>query len=119
MKSWKRFGLVGCSAVLALLSLSGCGRETDTAPSVLIVTLDTTRADALSCYGAPAGVTPHLDRIAGESVLYTQARSVAPLTLPAHASMMTGLYPVRHSVRDNSPTALPDSANGSGLPGIP
>jgi arylsulfatase A-like enzyme/Tfp pilus assembly protein PilF len=78
--------------------------------SVLLITLDTTRADALSCYGVTQGVTPELDRLASEGVLYMQARTVAPLTLPAHASMLTGLYPIRHTVRDNSLSALPDSA---------
>lgn len=62
--------------------------------SFLLITLDTTRADALSSYGVTQGVTPALDRIAREGVQYLQARTVAPLTLPAHASMLTGLYPI-------------------------
>jgi arylsulfatase A-like enzyme len=88
----------------------GCAAEESRPASALIITLDTTRADALGCYGGPPGLTPHLDRIASEGVLYSNARTVAPLTLPAHASMMTGLYPIRHSARDNTSTPLPESA---------
>jgi len=70
--------------------------------SAILVTLDTTRADALGAYGGRVGLTPALDRLAAEGVLYEQARSVAPITLPAHTSMLSGLYPPRHTVRDNS-----------------
>ena len=72
--------------------------------------MDTTRADALSCYGAPAGITPNLDGLAAEGVRYAAARTVMPLTMPAHASIHTGLYPPRHTVRTNSQAALPASA---------
>jgi len=78
--------------------------------SALIVTLDTTRADALTCLGGREGVSPRLDALAREGVLYTNARTTAPITLPAHASMFTGLYPIRHSARDNGRTPLPASA---------
>jgi hypothetical protein len=91
------------------LFLAGCAPDPDR-PCALIVTLDTTRADALSCLGAPRGLTPHLDELARESVLYAEARTTAPITMPAHASMFTGLYPPRHTVRDNNVQALPGSA---------
>ena len=74
------------------------------------MTIDTTRADALSPYGAPSYVSPFLDRLARECLRYTNARSVAPLTLPAHATMLTGLYPPRHAVRENGLCPLPASA---------
>jgi arylsulfatase A-like enzyme len=76
----------------------------------VLITLDTTRADALGCYGGPAGLTPNLDALAGEGVLYLRARATAPLTMPSHSSMLTGLYPIRHTVRSNSLEALPESA---------
>ena len=81
--------------------------------SALIVTLDTTRADALGCYAADSSrrsASPSLDARANESVLYLAARTTAPITLPAHASMMTGLYPPRHAARDNSRNAVPGAA---------
>ncbi len=76
----------------------------------ILITLDTTRADALGCYGGSPHVTPHLDALAKECVLYTNARTVAPLTLPAHASMLTGLLPPRHGVHDNGIAVLPPAA---------
>jgi len=75
-------------------------------PSVLLVTFDTTRADALGCYGRRPSPTPNVDRLAREGVRFEQALSPAPLTVPAHASLMTGLVPRRHGVRDNAPDRL-------------
>ncbi len=71
-------------------------------PSVVIVTLDTTRADHLGCYGAARAATPHLDALARSGVRCEQALSPVPLTLPAHASLLTGRVPRRHGVRDNA-----------------
>ncbi len=100
-----RRGSVLASLALALAACSRGGRH-----SVLLVTLDTTRAEALGVYGNPHPVTPNLDRLAAEGILFEQAYTVAPLTLPAHASMLTGLAPPRHGVRDNGLAALPRSA---------
>lgn len=69
--------------------------------NVLIITLDTTRADRLGAYGWPQSATPEVDRIAREGVLFEHAITPAPLTLPAHASLFTGTYPQHHGVRDN------------------
>ncbi len=78
---------------------------------MLLITLDTTRYNALGCYGNPADPTPNIDRLAAEGVLYSRARSVTPLTLPAHTSMLTGLYPNRHSVFANGLNSVPQSAS--------
>ena len=94
----------------AVAVLAGACAPGDTRPSALLITLDTTRVDALSSYGAPEGVTPNLDALAEESVRYTRAYTTAPITLPSHASMLTGLYPPRHTVRDNGIAPLPSSA---------
>jgi arylsulfatase A-like enzyme/Tfp pilus assembly protein PilF len=69
--------------------------------NLLVVTLDTTRADRLGAYGYADAETPAFDRLAREGVLFEQAVSVAPLTLPAHASMFTGKFPPEHGIRDN------------------
>jgi arylsulfatase A-like enzyme/tetratricopeptide (TPR) repeat protein len=69
--------------------------------NLVIVTLDTTRADRLGAYGNREIETPAFDRLAREGVLFDQAVSVAPLTLPAHSSMFTGKFPPEHGVRDN------------------
>lgn len=70
--------------------------------NVLVITLDTTRFDRLSCYGSASPKTPHFDSIAEDGVRFEHAYSVAPLTLPAHASILTGLYPLEHRILDNS-----------------
>ena len=69
--------------------------------NLVVVTLDTTRADRLGAYGAAGAKTPVFDRLAREGVLFEQAESVAPLTLPAHTSIFTGRFPPEHGVRDN------------------
>jgi arylsulfatase A-like enzyme len=68
----------------------------------VLVTLDTTRADALGCYGGPrAAATPVLDSLAAAGLRYASAWSPSPLTLPSHASLLTGLDPGGHGLRDN------------------
>jgi len=94
---------------LALLLGAACS-QAPPRPSALLVTIDTIRPDALSIHGAPSGLTPTLEALAEESVVFDEARTVAPITLPSHASMLTGLYPLRHGVRDNAWAPLPGEA---------
>ena len=97
-------------ALLTLLGIAACSGETipeEPGPSALLITLDTTRADLLSCYSGPRGLTPHLSAFAKEGVLYESAHTTVPVTMPAHSSMLTGLYPMRHSVRTNDAQTLP------------
>ncbi len=65
-------------------------------PTVVLLSLDTTRRDALGVYGGPADTTPRLDRFAAEATRFTRASSTTSWTLPSHASMFTGLYPAEH-----------------------
>jgi len=90
------------------LAMAGCGRSHR--PNLLLVTLDTTRADRLGCYGFSLARTPAIDRLAGEGVRCSDAITAAPITLPSHATIMTGLYPPAHGVRDNGTYALGDDA---------
>jgi arylsulfatase A-like enzyme/Tfp pilus assembly protein PilF len=76
--------------------------EGPTSTSVLLVTLDTTRADHLGCYGAAFAATPNLDGLARSGARFDEAISPTPLTLPSHASIFTGRVPRRHGVRDNA-----------------
>jgi choline-sulfatase len=69
--------------------------------NLVVVTLDTTRADKMGAYGARDVQTPTFDALADSGVLFEQAVSVAPLTLPAHSSIFTGKFPPEHGVRDN------------------
>jgi arylsulfatase A-like enzyme len=94
-------------------ALAGCGWLTRPASprvtGLVVITLDTTRADRLSPYGFMNVSLPALERLARESVVFDAATTVAPLTLPAHTSLFTGLLPPHHGVRDNVDPPLPES----------
>lgn len=77
-------------------------------PSLLLVTMDTTRIDRLGVYGHERAQTPNIDRVAGEGIRFDQAYAVVPLTTPSHASMLSGLYPTRHGIHTNGDATLPD-----------
>ncbi len=78
--------------------------------NVLLITLDTTRADRLGCYGHAKASTPVLDQLAREGTLFESAMAQIPLTLPSHASLLTGLHPAELGILDNGRTALPENA---------
>ena len=78
----------------------GTGRSA-VAPSVLLISVDTLRADRLGSYGYGAASTPILDGLAARGLRFAQAATVAPLTLPAHTSLLSGTFPGFHGVRDN------------------
>lgn len=96
----RRSLLVG--AALALL-VTACGRAGPVAsgPSLLLVTIDTLRADHVGAYGAGPDRTPSLDELAARGVVFERVFAPTPLTLPSHASLLTGLYPPSHGVRHN------------------
>jgi arylsulfatase A-like enzyme/thioredoxin-like negative regulator of GroEL len=77
-------------------------------PNVVLITIDTVRADHLGCYGYKQAHTPTLDALAREGVLFRTAVAQVPLTLPSHCSIMTGTYPTLHGVRDNLGYTLGD-----------
>lgn len=93
-------------AALALSAVAGVRSETPPT-NVLLITLDTVRADHLGSYGYQAAATPSLDRLAREGVRFADATSQAPLTGPAHAALLTGVYPARYGLRDNASTPIP------------
>jgi arylsulfatase A-like enzyme len=74
--------------------------------NILLITVDTTRADYLSCYGSALLTTPNIDALASRGVRFDAATAVVPLTGPGHASMLTGLYPRDHgAIRNGVPVA--------------
>jgi arylsulfatase A-like enzyme/Tfp pilus assembly protein PilF len=77
-------------------------------PNLLVVTLDTLRADRVGAYGYAAAHTPRLDALAARGLRFARAATVTPLTLPAHSSLFTGTFPARHGVRDNGGYYLGD-----------
>ena len=99
-------------AILAAVAVSCRGpsdspHNTGRPSAVILVTIDTLRADRLGCYGSETARTPAIDALARESVLYLDASTVAPVTLVAHATILTGLTPPAHGVRTNGSFRLP------------
>jgi arylsulfatase A-like enzyme len=96
-----------CVLIVGLLLALGCGPSTRV-ERVVLVTLDTLRADRVGCYGAQRAHTPTIDGLASRGVRFATAISPAPITLPSHATLLTGLDPPRHGVRHNGIFRLPD-----------
>ncbi len=96
----------GSAARLALLAFvalaAGCGRGGAGPERVVLVTIDTLRADRVGAYGHARARTPTLDGLAARGVRFETAVAPTPLTLPSHATLLTGLDPPRHGVRHNS-----------------
>src|SRR4051812_37640454 len=93
-------------ALLAAAVACGSGASRSGAaerPNVLLVTIDTLRADRIG-----VGVAPNVDRLAASGLRFTAARSAAPLTLPSHATILTGLLPPVHGVHENGIDVLDD-----------
>lgn len=85
-----------CVVCLAASALAGAAEP----PNVILITLDTVRADRMGFLGSKRGLTPNLDQLARESVVFTRAYSQVPLTAPSHATILTGTYPQFHKVSD-------------------
>ena len=102
-----------CWSVLVLAVLLGCGDvpEAKSVPSILLVTVDTTRADHLGAYGYGRPTSPTLDQMAREGILVERAITTMPTTDPAHLSILTGQYPRTHGVRRNGVSAVPGLEN--------
>jgi len=77
---------------------------------LVLITMDTTRADALTPYGQVLPSSPNIARMAAEGVLFEQASTSVPSTLPSHASILTGRYPFEHGVRANAGYRLPEAS---------
>lgn len=97
-------------AALLALALAGAacrGVTRESGTSVLLVTVDTLRADALGAYGRARARTPELDRLAAEGVRFARASAHNVVTLPSHANILSGRYPLEHGVRDNANFRFP------------
>ena len=103
---------------LALVSLSGCFGDqqavlpagSSAQPDVILISVDTLRADHLSAYGHSRPTSPFFDRLVTEGTRYSFARSASPWTLPAHTTMLTGQLPVTHKVVDDGLVLEPSVA---------
>lgn len=85
--------------MLILLLVSGCNNSQK--PNIVIITFDTTRADHIGAYGKDNAMTFNVDELSKDGILYKNALSPIPITLPSHSSIMTGKVPFTHGVRDN------------------
>lgn len=108
---WAAAALVAIGAAIYFVAVAPRGGDAPTAPAataaraairtVVLVTIDTLRADRVGAYGWAAARTPAIDAIAARGVRFTRAFATAPITLPSHASLLTGLYPPGHGSRHN------------------
>ncbi|MEW5802153.1 MAG: sulfatase-like hydrolase/transferase [bacterium] len=85
-------------------------KDKNSSLNIVVITVDTLRADRVGCYGYRRIKTPQMDALASEGVLFEYAFTPTPLTLPAHASIFTGTYPLTHGLRSNGTFALTESA---------
>ena len=85
------------------------GADTQTPPSVILISVDSLRADHLSCYGYRRASTPHIDAMVRGATIFTQVSSQVTLTLPSHASLLTSTYPFADGVQDNAVQLGPDA----------
>lgn len=97
--------LIGATATW-LLWPAAAGPER---PHVVVISIDTLRADHVGCYGFPKPTTPNMDALAADGVRFTNATAPVPLTLPSHASLLTGLIPPIHGVHKNENYQLAES----------
>jgi choline-sulfatase len=117
MRSLRRGTAVLAGAAILVLGIAALRTTRDHArprwmgggpPNLLVITLDTLRADRLGSYGYAPARTPRLDGLAARGLRFSQATTVTPLTLPAHSSLFTGTFPPFHGVRDNGGFYLGD-----------
>src|SRR5258705_6477150 len=97
-------------AAIALAITTGCRPspvQREPGLNVLLITIDTLRADALGAYGNTTVSTPWLDRLSGGGVRFSRAMAQTVVTLPSHANILSGRYPFRHGVRENSGFRFP------------
>ena len=92
--------LVATLLVLAIAAIGSAGCQDAQPRNLLLISLDTLRADHLGCYGYERPTSPFLDGLAAEGIVFERAYAAAPWTLPSHASLFTGLYPSQHGVKN-------------------
>ena len=100
---------LGVAALLAALAAARPGAPQPgrrTPPNLVLITLDTTRADHLGAWGYRDAHTPNLDALAARGTRFARCDTAAPITLPSHATILTGLFPPHHGVRDNGSFVL-------------
>ena len=105
-----RFLLAACLTLACGVGEERAARLADPRLNVVVLTLDTTRADALGSYGQPLPVTPRIDAAAAQGLVFEQVLSSSPSTFPSHATLFTGQQPYAHGVRANAGYVLADQS---------
>ena len=105
---WCIFAFISLLIVTCIASCTKHGRES-LPRNVLLIAVDTLRQDHLGCYGYGRGNSKTIDELAARGVMFTQARSAVPLTLPSFTSIFTSTYPIYHKVRQNETYSMSDS----------
>ena len=97
--------------IISIFAVSGlaCGRGSSPLDTVVLIVIDTLRADHVGCYGDAKAQTPHLDALAARGIRFADATTPAPITLTAVSSLLTGRWPFHHGVRDNERYLLPET----------
>lgn len=101
MYNWNMRTRIFLAAVLLGALFFSCGGYKPRKLNVVLITIDTLRADHLSCYNPGSVKTPHIDALAEKGVLFTHAFAHVPMTLPSHTSILTGTLPLYHGIHDN------------------
>ena len=101
--------------VLVFHGIIACKKTTHTGPkgnhsNVLLISVDTCRVDYLELYGSTKIKTPALSALAKDGIVFDDAVTSVPMTAPSHATLLTGLHPIQHGVRDNFNHILPEEA---------
>ena len=101
---------LGCALLLLGLALflGSCRQKKPPRPNILIITVDTLRADRVGCYGYAGGLTPNVDALAKDGVVFERGVAQVPLTWPSHAAIFTGTYPFHNGVQDFTGQPLSD-----------
>jgi choline-sulfatase len=97
------------AGLLALVLASGCAPHGERRPNIVLLSIDTLNRSALRTYEPAAPALPNLDRLASQSLVFERCASTASWTLPAHGSLLTGLYPARHGARQRYLALAPDA----------
>jgi choline-sulfatase len=99
-----RVALLYLGSVLLLVALAlvpgACRHNKSPVPNILIITVDTLRADHVGCYGYAGGLTPNVDALAKDAIVFERGVAQVPLTLPSHTAIFTGTYPFHNGVQD-------------------
>ena len=109
MARWVSVTLVVCFSALLAGAGNSLSAATGKPPSIVLISVDTLRADHLSCYGYRRISTPHLDALARGGTLFSAVSSQVPLTFPSHVSLFTSTYPFFNGIEDNGETLRPNA----------